>query len=242
MEFMPPDETHGFKIWGIDDVIYGPVDLPVLTGWVQEDRVTRDTWIYDEGRDQWQKASEVPEIRGYFDETTVRPKSQSSYDTELISKTPNLKPGTLRRVKIFAGLADEQLTRLVRHMELIEAKPFERIVRQGTPGDGMYLILQGEVRVRMMVEGKESIITTLGSGDFFGEIALFDHGPRSADVISNTEAILLHFSAAAFEKVTRSAPELAAPFLLAMGKTLSSRIRADNKRFRETVAIARTIG
>jgi CRP-like cAMP-binding protein len=102
-------------------------------------------------------------------------------------------------------------------MELIEAKPFQQIVRQGTPGDGMYLILQGEVRVRMIIQDKESIITTLGSGDFFGEIALFDHGPRSADVVTNTESILLRFSAASFEKVTRMSPELAAPFLLAMG-------------------------
>jgi CRP-like cAMP-binding protein len=238
---MAADETHGFRIWGIDDVIYGPVDLPTLTGWVQEDRVTADTWIFDSERDQWKKAKKVPALASFFDETTVRVKSQAAYDTDLISKTPNLKPGTLRRVKVFAGLADEQLTRLVKYMELIEAKPFQQIVRHGTPGDAMFLILQGEVRVRMMVEGKESIIATLNSGDFFGEIALFDHGPRSADVITNTEAILLRFAAAAFEKVTRSEPELAAPFLLAMGKTLASRIRADNKRFRETIAFARTV-
>jgi CRP/FNR family transcriptional regulator, cyclic AMP receptor protein len=239
---MPADEARAFRIWGIDDVIYGPVDLPLLVAWVEEDRITRDTWIHDETRDEWQKAGQVPELRGYFDETTVRTKRQATYDTELISKSPDLKPGTLRRVKVFAGLADEQLTRLVKYMELVEAKPFEQLVRFGTPGDAMYLILQGEVRVRMMVEGKESIIATLGSGDFFGEIALFDHGPRSADVITNAESILLRFSAAAFEKVTRSEPELAAPFLLAMGKTLASRIRADNKRFRETVAFARVVG
>ena len=239
---MAADETRAFRIWGIDDVIYGPVDLAVLITWVEEDRVTRDTWIHDEAGDKWQKAKQMPALHGYFNETTVRTKKQAAYDTELISKSPNLKPGTLRRVKVFAGLADEQLSRLVKYMELVEAKPFEQIVRHGTPGEAMYLILQGEVRVRIVVESKESIIATLGSGDFFGEIALFDHGPRSADVITNTESILLRFSAAAFEKVTRSEPELAAPFLLAMGKTLASRIRADNKRFRETIAFARVVG
>ena len=238
---MPADATRGYKIWGIDDVIYGPVDLETLTGWVQEDRVTADTWIYDESRDKWDKAPKVPELRGHFDDTTMRIKSPAAYDTELISKAPNLKPGTLRRIKVFAGFSDEQLNRLVRHMELVEAKPFEQVVRQGTPGDAMYLILQGEVRVRMMIEGKESILATLGSGDFFGEISLFDHGPRSADVIVNTESILLRFSASAFEKLVRSEPDLAAPFLLGMGKTLTSRIRADNKRFRETIAFARTM-
>jgi CRP-like cAMP-binding protein len=126
-------------------------------------------------------------------------------------------------------------------MEVREVKSFEEVVRMGTPGDAMYLILQGEVRVRMVIEGKESILATLGSGDFFGEISLFDHGPRSADVIANTDSTLLSFTAAAFEKTIRTAPEIAAPFLLAMGKTLTSRIRADNKRFRETIAFARAV-
>ena len=237
---MATEEPRSYKIWGIDDVIYGPVDLPVLTTWVQEERVTAETWIYSESKDRWQKAAKVEEIASFFERNGPR-KTQAAYDTELIAKSPGLKPGTLRRIKVFAGLADEQLTRLVKSMEVREVKPFEEVVRMGTPGDAMYLILQGEVRVRMVIEGKESILATLGSGDFFGEISLFDHGPRSADVIANAQSTLLCFTAAAFEKMIRNAPEIAAPFLLAMGKTLTNRIRADNKRFRETIAFARVM-
>ena len=237
---MPTAESRGYKIWGIDDVIYGPVDLLVLTGWVKEDRVSADTWIYDEAKDRWQKAAEIPELISLFS-ADAAPKNQAAYDTELISKAPTLKPGTLRRIKVFAGLADEQLTRLVKNMEVREVKAFEEVVRMGTPGDAMYLILQGEVRVRMMISGKETTLTTLTAGDFFGEISLFDHGPRSADVVANDNATLLRFTAAAFERIVRTAPELAAPFLLAMGKTLTARIRADNKRFRETIAFARAV-
>ena len=237
---MATEESHSYKIWGIDDLIYGPVDLPVLTIWVMEERVTSDTWIYDQKKDRWQKAAKVEELSSYFGKNMPR-KTQPAYDTELMAKSPGLKPGTLRRIKVFAGLADEQLTRLVKSMEVREVKPFEEVVRMGTPGDAMYLILQGEVRVRMVIEGKESILATLGSGDFFGEISLFDHGPRSADVIANSQSTLLCFTAAAFEKMIRNAPEIAAPFLLAMGKTLTSRIRADNKRYRETIAFARAM-
>lgn len=237
---MPTAESRGYKIWGIDDVIYGPVDLLVLTAWVQEDRVSADTWIYDEAKDRWQKAAEIPDLISLF-AADAAPKNQAAYDTELISKSPTLKPGTLRRIKVFAGLADEQLTRLVKSMEVREVKAFEEVVRMGTPGDAMYLILQGEVRVRMMISGKETTLATLSSGDFFGEISLFDHGPRSADVVANDNTTLLRFTAAAFERIVRTAPELAAPFLLAMGKTLTARIRADNKRFRETIAFARAV-
>lgn len=233
------EDSGTYKIWGIDNVVYGPVELPVLTTWVQEDRVTAGTWVYVEASNQWRKAGELAELRSLFGESAP-PKGPTAYDTELLPHAPALKPGSLRRIKIFGAFSDDQLARFVHFMEVLEARQFSSIVRQGEPGDGMFLILQGEVRVRMMIAGKETIITTLTNGDFFGEISLFDHGPRSADVLANELTILLKISAASFQKVIMEAPELAAPFLLAIGKTLTSRIRADNKRYRDTIAFARS--
>ncbi|HTG43836.1 MAG TPA: cyclic nucleotide-binding domain-containing protein, partial [Verrucomicrobiae bacterium] len=183
-------------------------------------------------------AAHVPELKMFFNDTT-RIRIPAGYDTELISQVPTLQAGTLRRIKVLAGLSDEQLTRFLKFVEVKEAKPFAEVMRQGQPGDAMFLILQGEVRVRMMIAGKESVLANLSSGDFFGEISLFDHGPRSADVLTNEETILLRISAASFEKMVHEAPELAAPFLLGMGKTLTARIRADNKRYGESVVYSR---
>jgi len=98
---------------------------------------------------------------------------------------------------------------------------------------------KGEVRVRMMIQGKESILALLAAGEFFGEISLFDHGARSADVVANEDSVLLRMGARSFEKMVDEAPDVAAPFLFAMGKTLTSRIRADNKRFSESVIFTR---
>lgn len=235
---MALEHSNLYQIWGSDGLIYGPVELPVLIGWVQEERVEAATWIFDQDRNAWKKAAEVPELLTFFrDGAPGRP--APGYDTALMAKAPALKPGSLRRIKIFAGFSDEQLTRLVQYMEASSVNQFTEIVRQGAPGDAMYFILQGEARVRLMIGGKESIIATLGSGDFFGEISLYDQGPRSADVLANEDSILLKITAAAFQRLVNEAPDLAAPFLLAMGKTLTSRIRADNKRFRESVAFAR---
>jgi CRP-like cAMP-binding protein len=103
----------------------------------------------------------------------------------------------------------------------------------------MYLVLEGELRVRLMVGGKETLLVTLSPGEFFGEISLFDQGPRSADVVANTDSLLLKISSASFEKLLNDAPNLAAPFLFAMSKTLTSRIRADNKRYRDSIQFAR---
>jgi CRP/FNR family transcriptional regulator, cyclic AMP receptor protein len=233
---MVTDENTGFKIWAVDNIVYGPVELPVLISWVKEDRVTRDTWIYSEAKDCWNKACQVPELQMFFKSGS----SGGGYVSETqLMKASGIKPGSLRRVKIFAGMDDSQLDRFIQYMEIAKARQFTEVVKQGDPGDALYLVLDGEVRVRLMISGKESTLTVLGPGEFFGEISLFDHGPRSADVVANLETTMLKVSASAFQKMSGEAPELATPFLLAMGKTLTQRIRADNKRYRDSVNFAR---
>jgi hypothetical protein len=240
---MVADEKTGFKIWAVDNIVYGPVELPLLVSWVKEERVTRDTWIYAEATDKWLKASDVPELQMFF---RAGPKGAvaagGSQEGTQFAHAGGLKPGTLRRVKIFAGMDDGQLQRFLGFMEVAKARQFAEVVKQGDPGDGMFLVLEGEARVRLMIGGKESILTVLGPGEFFGEIALFDHGPRSADVVANVESTLLKISAAGFQRLAAEAPDLATPFLLAMGKTLTQRIRADNKRYRDSISFARASG
>jgi CRP-like cAMP-binding protein len=124
-------------------------------------------------------------------------------------------------------------------MELQKVDAWTEVVRQGENGDAMYLVLEGEFRVRVKIDGKETILATLGIGEFFGEISLFDHGPRSADVVANTDGVALKISCEAFERVATEAPELATPFLLAVGRTLAARIRHDNKRYSDSVKFAR---
>jgi CRP-like cAMP-binding protein len=116
-------------------------------------------------------------------------------------------------------------------MELHKVPQWMAVVKQGDAGNGMFLILQGELRARVMVGDKETILATFGPGDFFGDMSLFDQGPRSADVIANVDSTVLKISDVAFERLTREVPALATPFLQATARTLAARIRADNKRF-----------
>jgi CRP-like cAMP-binding protein len=115
-------------------------------------------------------------------------------------------------------------------MELHQVPQWMAVVKQGDAGNGMFLILQGELRARVMVGDKETILATFGPGDFFGDMSLFDRGPRSADVIANVDSTVLKISDVAFDRLTREAPALATPFLQATARTLAARIRADNKR------------
>ena len=229
------DPGTGFKIWAVDDVVYGPVDLPTLVGWVKEERVLGDTWIFSEQRDVWAKAAKVSELEMFFQATTpAGPKPLTA--CPLVA---GIKPGQLRRVKILSEMNDQQLGRFAQFMEVQQARQFHDVVKQGEQGDAMFLILEGELRVRQMIGGKETVLATLGAGEFFGDISLFDHGPRSADVVANIPGVLLKVSAVNFARLTQEAPDLATPFLIAIAKTLTARIRADNKRFRDSINFAR---
>jgi CRP-like cAMP-binding protein len=233
----PSASASSYRIWGADNVVYGPVALPTLVQWVEQERVTATTWVHVQPADCWQKAARVPELT----QTFARSRDSAPAAPAAPGKAhASLRPGSLRRVKILSNLSDAQLERFVEFMELRRVRAWEDIVREGSPGDAMYLLLEGEVRVRLMIAGKGTILPTLAAGEFFGEVALFDHGPRSADVIANKECLLLRVPAGAFQRLVQEAPDLAAPFLFAIAKTLIARIRADNKRYRDSIAFARS--
>ena len=215
-----------FIVWGIDYTPYGPVDLPTLVSWVKDQRVTAETWIFVIKEAAWQKAVKVPALQMFF-----QPKAAFA------SAIP---PNVLRRVKILAGLNDHQLERFVKFTEIEKVPQQSLIAKQGERGDSMQMVLQGELHVRMNISGKETILATLGVGDFFGDVSLFDSGPRYADVVTNTESVLLRISASALDGLAKEAPDVATPFLRAIGRTMSARIRAGNKRYSELVKSSRT--
>jgi CRP-like cAMP-binding protein len=198
------------------------VELPVLIDWISDERVLADTWVFARRDGSWQRAAEIPGLQAYFSQTIIPDSAASS--------GAGIAPGSLRRIKILSQLNDAQLDRLAEFMELHQVPQWMAVVKQGDAGNGMFLILPGELRARVMVGEKETILATFGPGDFFGDISLFDHGPRSADVIANADSIVLRISDVAFDRLTREAPALATPFLQATARTLAARIRADNKR------------
>lgn len=211
-----------YFIWGVDDSPYGPVGLPVLIDWINDERVVPETWIFSRSAGNWQRASEISELKNHFAlKFTAVPETASRV---------GIKPGSLRRIKILADLKDAQLAHLAEYMELQEVSQWSVLFSQGDNSDSMFLVLAGELRARTIINDRETILATFGPGEFFGDMALFDHGPRSADVVANVDSTLLKITSVEFDRLTREAPALATPFLQATARTLSARIRADNKR------------
>ncbi|MGD1086559.1 MAG: cyclic nucleotide-binding domain-containing protein [Verrucomicrobiota bacterium] len=231
------NQSVQYSIWAADNAVYGPVELPTLVEWIKDERVLAETWIFDSQNDRWRKAAHLPELQIFFNKKSPAPAGPAS-----AAGDQKITPGMLRRVKALAEMSDEQLDRFVHYMEPQSVRQWSQIVKQGETDDSMYLVLEGELRVRLMITGKETILATLGPGECFGEIALFDRGPRSADVLTNKDSVLLKITSEAFDKLRREAPELAVPMLFAISRTLAGRIRADNKRIKDSVNFARTGG
>ena len=125
-----------------------------------------------------------------------------------------LKPGQLRRIKSLALLSDEQLTAFLDFVEILTCPQSGTLFQEGQPGDSMFLILDGQMRVYTRTRTEEMhFLRMLEAGDAFGEVALLNHAPRSASVEAVRETVLIKMTSDALQKLVSEHPALAAQFL-----------------------------
>lgn len=224
----------GYIVWNTNRTAEGPVELPTLVGWIRGGKVIANTWLFLVNGGIWTRAAEVPELQMFFQSGRGKQAGQ-------LLSARGLDLQALRRVRLLSQLTDEQLARFAGYVDAERLPQASVIVKQGDRGNAMYVLLEGEVSVRLTVNGIETELATLHAGDFFGDFSLFDHGPRSADVVANCSCLLLRISVEQFDRIARDAPDLATPFLRAVGKTLTTRIRQGNKHQGEVVQMAHAL-
>jgi len=118
-----------------------------------------------------------------------------------------------RHSPLFAGLSDEDLSRLLEMCDTIQLLPGEVLIEQGAPGDSAYIILDGEFEVQLSSGDQTSTIANRGAGDVIGEIALLDHSPRTASVIATSKSELLRIPQEPFEALLATSPTAALSML-----------------------------
>ena len=136
--------------------------------------------------------------------------------------------GLLKGVELFSELSEEQIGMLA---DLVVSQKFNRdetVVLEGDDSvQALYLIASGSVQVYMTgVDGRETILSFLERGDFFGEMSLIDGEPRSASVRTVTDAQMLIIHRESFPKLIRQSPEIAMGLL----SELSKRLRKANRQ------------
>ncbi len=226
------ESPEKYFVFADDRHTYGPADTKLLQEWATDRHLSPQTWVYHEGSDSWTRAEGVEAIKSLL---------ALSDTSKLHASAPGagLKAGQLRRIRLFADMTDAHIDQFLGLVEKVKVRAYTSIVKQGEHGDSMYLILEGEARVSVVNSGKEDMIAVLSVGDFFGELALLDEGPRSADVTANKDCTLLKLSKKGLESIVEKNPDVASRFLISMNRFLGSRIRADNERFTTAKNFAR---
>ncbi len=133
----------------------------------------------------------------------------------------------LRQTSIFRDVDDESLTPI---QELLVEKNYPvnaTVFKENDIPDGLYIIVNGEVRVQKRTKaGRDVILACLGQGDFFGEMGLIDAQPRSATVTTICPSKLLVLSLTDFRSLVRRNPHVSFNML----KVLSQRLREDSRQ------------
>jgi uncharacterized membrane protein len=152
----------------------------------------------------------------------------------IVTTVPSLQQmnvETLRHVPLFESLDTEAAHELCGLLESIDRKAGAILFRAGDQGDAMYLIEQGKVRIYVQAkDGHEVTLTELHRGDFFGEMALLDGKPRSADARVTQDARLAVLSREHFLSFVGSNPNVALEMLTA----LANRLRHTDELLRHT--------
>ena len=160
----------------------------------------------------------------------VDPSSRRENSNPAMSNTSDLR-SKLKDHALFAEFNPQELGELLDLLDKVNVTDGNVIVKQDEPGDCMYLVVEGDVRVVHHRGGRDITLATLKPGDFFGEIALVDNGPRSADVVAQGSGMLLKISHASVAALAGVYPTAAFKFLIAIGRIMVSRLRTSNQRY-----------
>ena len=145
----------------------------------------------------------------------------------------------LRPLPLFTSLtADER----AKSAELCETKSWESgeyIFREGEPGNRLFIIVEGGVRISREIPGAgEEALAVLKRGALFGEMAVFDKSERSTDAISHGGTTALTISRSEFEMLLEFNRDLAYKVLWSVVRMLSGRLRSTNDSLRSFLALS----
>jgi CRP-like cAMP-binding protein len=128
----------------------------------------------------------------------------------------------LQKVPLFHSLPEAEIAPFG---DLMRERSYPKgsvILFEDDPGDALYVVANGQVKVVLIGEdGREVILSVLGEGTFFGEMALLDDEPRSAHVIAMEDSVVLALRREDFRARLRASPEVG----IALLKELSRRLR-----------------
>ncbi len=133
----------------------------------------------------------------------------------------------LRRSALFARLDDAETDAILAHARVVKYAAGSQIVAKGDPGDSMMAVLQGRVSIDApSPDGRQMVLSELGAGSVFGEIALLDGKERTADVVAQSDCEILIVPRRSLWSLLERRPDLCIDLML----VLCDRLRRTNEQ------------
>lgn len=143
------------------------------------------------------------------EEPEPRPESPRAEEPAEPPRTAPSAPAGLTRSPLFSDFSHEELRALMGKLELLSFQPGEIIVSEGEPGNSMFVLADGQVRVYARdASGRHRLLRLLDEGEFFGEISLVTGSPRTATVVAATPCELLELSQDRLREVGARHPQV----------------------------------
>jgi cAMP-dependent protein kinase regulator len=109
---------------------------------------------------------------------------------------------------LFKDFSVEELVAVIQGLNLLTFDRGQVIIREGEPGNSLYMLTSGTVKAFMKREGKQIPISELDEGAFFGEVSILTGKPRTATVVAKTRCELLELDRATLDSITQSHPHV----------------------------------
>jgi CRP-like cAMP-binding protein len=136
----------------------------------------------------------------------------------------------LSKVPAFANLSPRELKEVAAIVHKREYRTGEPVFYQGDPGLGMYIVQDGEVSITIMgKDGNERELAMLNDGDFFGELALLDESPRSANAVCKSDCMLIGFFRPDLFELIEKKNTLGIKIVLKLAEIVAQRLRQTDK-------------
>jgi anti-anti-sigma factor len=138
---------------------------------------------------------------------------------------PELSHGAISLLREFTS---DQIERLRPYLECIHWPAGSTIFKEGDPGSHLFMVTRGHASVRLATRDSDIRLATFAPGTVFGELAILDHGPRSATVTADDEVTTWALSVGGFHALQSREPGLAIRILSALGRELCGHLRQAN--------------
>ena len=138
----------------------------------------------------------------------------------------------LSRAGIFQGVDPEAVQALLTELETVRFPRGTTIFNEGEPGDRLYIIIDGKVKLaRHSSDGRENLLTIMGPSDMFGELSIFDPGPRTSSAVCVTEVTAASMNSDLLHQWIDDHPDTSAQLL----RMLARRLRRTNNSLADLI-------